>query len=269
LFGDFRGTNLATNEASLFTNVYNQVGSLVHKRFVIGNSVISRNTVNGGVGPDGSFAHLANIYVNGDAQVQSVRYNSSGVALGPATINLPNSVIGENVVVHNQGNSGIFYSTGGRMFYAPVLNNVLQSNQAMPVTLPGQTYDRPSVSINGDVIVPYSQNGAAGVRIFESAIVTGNFVGAEAKEGSKVRFQYHGVKLAGTARVRVRIYLAGQENPLIERNSSFEEGQQGGDELLQLPPAAKAGGYLFMTVEEMDENGKPVGPAQTEFIPIV
>jgi len=269
VFGDFRGTGLASNEASLFTNVYNSSGSLVHKRLVIGNATISRNTVDGGVGPDGSFAHLANAYVNGDAQVQSVRYNSSGVALGPATINLPNSVFGEHVVVHNQGNSGIFYSTGGRMLYAPILNNVLQSNQAMPLTLPGQTYDRPSVSPTGEVLVPYSQNGAAGVRIFDTTVVRGGFSATEVKEGGSVGYTYFAADETGYGRVRIRIYLAGQETTLVERNASFGPGQEPGDESLTLPPGAKAGGFLFMTIEQMDANNKPVGPAETQYIPIV
>ena len=163
-----------------------------------------------------------------------------------------------------------FTNGNNRLFSAPIVDGVLKSGQAVVLNLPGQTFDRPTLSPLGEVLLPYTQNGAAGVRAFESDNVWAAFQAEEARRGKAIRVHYHGRKLVGTTRLRFRIYIAGQEQPFFERKSSFDQGQdEHGIEDVVVPANAPVGGYLFMTVEELNFEEKPVGPASTSFVPIV
>lgn len=276
VFGQFRGNGFLANEDSLFSNVYTSTGSPIYTRLTVGNSTISRNTVDGAVGPDGSFAHFCTTGVGGsnpDTMTQRVLFGPGGVFSGLTSANLPNPAYAEGGFLFGGGTGSIFYKTfmngHNRLFSAPIVNGVLKSGQAVVLNLPGQTFDRPSLSPTGEVLLPYSQNGAAGMRIFLTPWVSARFGEEEARRGKAVKVSYHGVQPVGITRLRVRVYLAGQEKPLQEWKATFNQGQNEAVKDVLIPATAPVGSYLSISVEQLDFEGLPMGPATSDFIPIV
>lgn len=277
VFGDIRGTGFLANEGTLFSNVYTSSGSVIFNRLTIGNSTISRNSIDGAVGPDGSFANFCTTSVSGnqaDTLTQRVLYGPSGVFTGLTSANLPKPAYAEGGFLFGGGAGSMLYKTfangSNRIFSAPIADGVLKSGQAVVLNLPGQNFDRPTLSPLGETLLPYTQNGAAGVRAFEVVNVWASFQAEEARRGRSIRVHFHGRKTVGSTRLRVRIYIAGQEQPFREWISSFTEDQdEPGITNVAVPPSVPVGGYLFMTVEEVNFEDKPVGPASTSFVPIV